>query len=148
VELVTQQQPRLAEPPSSHGERKLDIKVIYTGASATVAALAAASSMARGLGARITILAAQVVPYPLSLNDPPVPIEFTERLLGSLTSELEDEAGVEIHLCRDRDQTLRQAVGSASVVVIGARKRWWPTAEKTLARMLRRDGRRVILVNT
>jgi hypothetical protein len=147
VELVTQQQPRLAEPPSSGGERKLDIKVIYTGAAATVAALSAAVSMARGLGARITILAAQVVPYPLALTEPPVPIEFTERLLGSMTSELEEEAGVEIHLCRDREQTIRHAVGPASVVVIGARKRWWPTPEKNLARMLRRDGRRVLFVN-
>jgi len=88
-----------------------------------------------------------VVPYPLYLTDPPVPIEFTERLLGSMTSELEEEARVEIHLCRDRDQTIRQAVGSASVVVIGARKRWWPTPDKRLARMLQRDGRRVLLVN-
>jgi hypothetical protein len=140
------QQPLLAEPASSHGERKLDIKVIYTGTRATVAALAAACSMARGLAARITILAAQVVPYPLPLTDPPIPIEFTERILGSMTSELEEEATAEIHLCRDREQTIRQAVGPASVVVIGTRKRWWPTAEQTLARRLRRDGRRVLLI--
>jgi hypothetical protein len=141
------EQPLLAEPSPSHGEHKLDIKVIYTGTSATSAALAAAASMARGLSARITILAAQVVPYPLPLTDPPVPTGFTERVLASMTAELEEESSIEIRLCRDREQTLRQAVGPASVVVIGTRKRWWPTPEKTLARLLQRDGRRVVLVN-
>jgi hypothetical protein len=141
------EQPLLVQPSSSSGDRKLDIKVIYTGIKGTAAALDAAISMARGLGARITILAAQVVPYPLPLTNPPVPIEFTERVLGSMTSELEGEAGAEILLCRDREQTIRQAVGAASLVLIGARKCWWRTPENTLARILQRDGRRVLLVN-
>jgi len=121
--------------------------VIFTDMPSTKAALSAAASMARGLGARITILVAQVVPYPLPLDEPAVPIEFTERQLERMASEQEEETAVEIHLCRSRNQTIRQAVGSASVVVIGGPKHWWPTPEKTLARLLRRDGRRVLLVN-
>jgi len=147
LELVTQQ-PLLVEPVSFSGDRRIDIKVIYTGRAATAAALAAARSMARGLGALITILAVQVVPYPLPLTDPPVPIAlFTERVLESITGDLEDEEVVaEVHLCRDKHFAIRQALGTASVVVIGARKHWWPTPEKVLARALRRDGRRVLLV--
>ena len=40
--------------------------------------------MARGLGARITLMVAQVVPYPLPLAAPDVPVEFTERVLESI----------------------------------------------------------------
>jgi hypothetical protein len=31
------------------------------------------------------------------------------------------------------------------MVIVGSRKRWWPTREKKLAAALRRDGHRVIL---
>ena len=58
-------------------DRKLDLKVIFTDLHKTAAALATARNMARGLGARITLLMAQVVPYPLPLYEPDVAIEFT-----------------------------------------------------------------------
>ena len=130
-----------AEPEPS-GDSKLDLKVIFTDLSATAAALATARSMARGLGARVTLLVAQVVPYPLPLADPPVPVEFVERMLEPFGAD-----NVEIYLCRDRSETIRRALPPDSVVIVGARKwRWWPSWERTLTAMLRRDGRRVLVV--
>lgn len=142
-------QPDLSDP-------KLDLKVIFTDLPKTAAALAAARTMAHGLGARITLMVAQVVPYPLPLAAPDVPVEFTERMLESIACEKDDAKNgasttIEIYLCRDRNETLRRAVPPDSLVIVGARKwRWWPSwlpsREGQLTRLLRRDGRRVLVV--
>jgi len=134
--------------PSGDG-RRLDLKVIFTDLPNTAKALATAQTMARGLGARITLMVAQVVPYPLPLASPDVPVEFTERMLQSIVVE---DTAVEIYLCRDRNDTIRQALQPDSIVIVGApQRRWWPSHwfawERHLTRMLRRDGRRVLVVN-
>ena len=138
--------------PSGEGPR-LDLKVVFTDLRNTSAALQTARAMARGLGARITLMVAQVVPYPLPLAEPDVPPEFTGRLLESMAAKNDDDAdtAVEIYLCRDRCETIRQALPPQSLVIIGARRRLWhpswlPSWEQRLARMLRCDGRRVLVV--
>jgi hypothetical protein len=133
-----------AEPPPSPDGPRFDLKVIFTDLPKTAAALATARTMARGLGARITVMMAQVVPYPLPLAEPDVPVEFTQRLLQSIAVE---DATVEIYLCRDRKQTIRHALPPDSLVIVGARKRhWWPSWEYQLTKILRQDGRRVLVV--
>ena len=132
-----------AEPCISHEDRRLDLKVIFTDLPKTAAALAAARTMARGLGARITLMVAQVVPYPLPLAAPPVPVEFTERLLESIACEKDDaDTTVKIYLCRDRNETIRRALPPDSLVIVGARK--W--RDRHLIKFLRQDGRRVLVV--
>jgi hypothetical protein len=125
----------------------LDLQVVFTNTAGTRAALATAGQYARGLDVRITILAAQVVPYPLPLGRPPVPVEFTERTLRSLASEQIVTTSVELYLCRDKNETIRKVLKPDSLVVIGGWKRWWPAAENRLEKLLRRDGHRVILAN-
>jgi hypothetical protein len=122
----------------------LDLEVIFTDLTRTRATLAAATQYARDLGAQITILDAQVVPYPLPLDRPPVPVEFTERALRSLAAEQPIDTFVELYLCRDRNDTIRQVLKPESMVVIPGRTRWWPTAENRLAKLLQRDGHRVV----
>jgi pimeloyl-ACP methyl ester carboxylesterase len=73
--------------------------------------------MARGLGARITLMVAQVVPYPLPLTAPDVPAKFTERIAESIAV---DDTTVEIYLCRDRNEALRRALPPGSLVIVGA----------------------------
>ena len=87
---------------------KLDLKVIFTDLSRTAAALKTARAMASGLSARITVLLAQVVPYPLPLAAPPVSVEFTRRLLESVAAD--ENTKFEILLCRDRYETLHDAL--------------------------------------
>ncbi|MBZ5676528.1 MAG: universal stress protein [Acidobacteriia bacterium] len=145
-----------APPDVSENSRKLDLQVIFTDLPKTAAALAKARSMARGLGARITLMVARVVPYPLPLAEPDVPVEFTEHLLEPLAREQDNarddaDIAIEIYLCRDRSETIRRAVPPDSLVIVGApKRRWWPSGwfpwERSLARMLRRDGRRVLVV--
>ena len=144
-ELIRLKYGSLPGPPDlSESSREIDLQVIFTDLPKTAAALATARTMARGLGARITLVAAQVVPFPLPLADPDVPVEFTERALQSIAVE---DTTIEIYLCRDRNETIRRALRADSVVIVGARKwRWWPSWERQLTRVLRRDGRRVLVV--
>ncbi len=123
--------------------------MIATSAAATRAALAAAAEFARGLGARVTLVAAAVAPYPLPLEKPPVDPAFTRRALAALAAGQCIEVAVEMHLCRDRREALRQILKPESIVILGGRRRWWwPTAEQRLASHLRRICRHVILVPT
>ena len=134
-----------APPDLRESDRKLDLKVVFTDLPKTAAALAAARTMARGLSARITLMVAQVVPYPLPLTAPDVSVEFTERMLEPLACNKDDaeDTAIEILLCRDRDETIRRAVPPDSLVILGAR-RW---RDRRLIKFLRQDGRRVLVVN-
>jgi hypothetical protein len=151
LELVAQEPVRLKfrpfpseRCPSDDGP-KLDLKVIFTDLPKTAAALATARTMARGLDARITLIAAQVVPYPRPLADPDVPVEFTRKLMETVATG--ESTTVEILLCRDRYETIRHALPQDSVVILGTRKRhWWPSWERRLASMLHQDGRRVLVI--
>jgi len=134
-----------ANPGLAKDTPQIDLKVIFTDLPRTAAALAAARAMARGLSAHITVMAAQVVPYPLPLGAPDVPVQFTEHMLNSIVVE---DTTVEIYLCRDRNETIRRALPPDSLVIVGARKwRWWPSWERSLARVLQQDGRRVLVVS-
>jgi hypothetical protein len=126
--------------------RQLNLRVIFTDFSNTAAALAKAGSLARGLGARITLVVAQVVPYPLPLNLPDVPVEFTERTLQQLAT---GDTDIQILLCRDREDAIRRALPPDCLVIIGMRQcRWWLSCrERSFAGRLRRDGLRVLVVS-
>jgi hypothetical protein len=58
------------------------------------------------------------------------------------------ETIVRVFLCRDRLETLSMVLKPHSLVVVGGRGRWWPTAEERLARRLRRAGHEVIFEET
>ena len=136
----------IASPASEKGPA-LQLYVIFTNLEATNGALKTASHLAHSLNTRLVLLVPKVVPYPLPLENPPVSGEFTERLLSQLASEQEAETTVRVYLCRDRDATIREALGPESLVVIGSQRRWWLNKEQMLARRLRRDGHDVILVD-
>ena len=110
-------------------------------------ALHTASGLARGLGARVTVHVPQVIPYPLELKAPPVSVAFAEQQLLALAGDQPVETNIQMYLCRDLTETIRRVLKPDSVVVIGGRKRWWPTPEKKLAAILRRDGHRVIFTH-
>lgn len=124
--------------------QKLNISVIFTSVDATLAALKEAGHLASNLGARITLVVPQVVPYPLPLEKPPVFVEFNEKRFRVMASASRIETGVHICLCRDRFETLTSVLTTGSLVILAERKRWWPTKEKTLARQLRRAGYEVL----
>ena len=125
--------------------RKLEVAVIFTAVESTITALKHAAFLASSLGARISLVVPHVVPYPLPLNEPPVALDFAERRFRVIAEHSRVETRVAVYLGRDRLQTLRAVLKPDSIVVIGGRKTWWPSAEKRLARGLRRAGHEVIL---
>jgi hypothetical protein len=137
------------QPPSTtEADQKLNISVVFTSVESTLAALREAGGLASSLGARITLLVPQVVPYPLALETPPVLIEFNEKRFRTIASQSPVETTVQIYLCRDGLETLTNVLNPGSIVVIGGRKRWWPTREEQLARQLRREGHEVVFKET
>jgi len=135
---------------SSVGEtdKRLNIAVVFTSIDATLAALKEAGTLASSLGARITLLVPQVVPYPLPLESPPVLLVFNERRFRVIASESPVATNVQIYLCRDPFEALASVLSPGSLVVLGGPKHWWPTSEKSLARKLRRAGHEVVFKET
>jgi hypothetical protein len=137
------------QPPSTtEADQKLNVSVVFTSVEATLAALKEAGALASSLGARITLLVPQIVPYPLALETPPVLIEFNERRFRLIASQSPVETNVQIYLCRDQFETLASVLSPGSLVVLGGRKKWWPTREKSLASKLRRAGHEVVFKET
>jgi hypothetical protein len=112
-----------------------------------MAALNRAAALAKGLNSRITLFVSQAVPYSLPLEKPPVPLTFRERQLRAIAAQSPVETTVRLYLCRDPWQALTAALRPHSLVVVGVRRRWWPTRERTLVRKLRRRGYEVVLID-
>ena len=129
-------------------EPKISVFVIFTSANRTLKALEKAGELAKPSGAGILVVAVQTVPYPLPLDRPPVPFESVIRRFVEMAGNFPESPKVSAYLCRDPLEALKRVLSADSTVVIGIRKRWWPTCDERLARKLRRAGYTVILVET
>jgi hypothetical protein len=128
----------------------LQVTVIYTTPEGTLAALKAAGGLAKDLNARVGLVVPEVVPFRLPLDRPRVSIEFLKHRQDALVSKAGiegEEVRVQICLCRDRKQTLRQVLAPRSLVVIGGRRKWWSRREAKLEEFLNRMGHHVIFVD-
>jgi hypothetical protein len=135
-------------PVNQESEPQLNISVIFTSVEATLAALRAAGTMANRLHATITMVVPEVVPYHLPLNKPAVVHDWNEKRFRVLAAQSPVDTIVRFYLCRDREETLGYVLKPHSLVVIGGKKHWWPTAESRLAKRLRCLGHEVILTET
>ena len=134
--------------PVDGADQRLNVAVVFTSVDATLAALKEAGALANNLGARITLLVPQVVPYPLPLETPQVLIDFNKKRFRVMAGESSVETNVHIYLCRDQFEALARRLSPRSLVVLGGRKRWWPTRETNLAGKLRRAGHEVVFKET
>ena len=137
-----------SRPPAVEADQKLNIAVVFTSVESTLAALREAGALANSLGARITLVVPQVVPYPLPMETPPVLVEFNENRFRVIASESPVETSVQIYLCRDRFETLASVLKPGSIVVLGGKKRWWSTRDERLARKLSCAGYEVLFKET
>jgi hypothetical protein len=137
-----------APPTTNESDSKLEITVIFTSADATAAAIDWTGALLNGLNGRISLVAAQSVPYPLPLESPAALLDFNKRRLINIASASPVETTVHLYLCRWRSETLASVLKPSSVVVIGGRERWWPTWEKSMARKLQAAGFTVIFLIT
>jgi len=126
---------------------RLRVNVIATTEARTIAALRTAAGLATNLGAQITLIAVEIVPWHLSLHRPPVPVVFLERKLCGLVCKagiVEEEVRIQLCLCRDQHDTLRKVVRPHSLVVTGGQNRWWSRRGRNLGKFLSGLGHQVI----
>jgi len=116
---------------------QLVIHVAFTSDRETVAALRQAATLAAGLNARLLLVAPQVVPYGVDLDQPPVSPKFTGAKMLRLAAEAGVEADVHVVLCRDRMEGLESVLGAHAVVIAG---------ENKLTRQLTKRGHQALAV--
>lgn len=132
------------EPAVQESDSRLNITVVFTSMEETVLALKKAETLAESLGARITLIVPQIVPYPLPLTSPPVLLDFQENRFRKIAALSSVDITVQLYLCRDGLDTLKQVLKPHSLIVVGGRRRFWPTQAKRLAGKLRKAGHEVI----
>jgi len=131
-------------PAATNAHQKLEVLVVFTDPSGTLAALQMADRLAQQLDACLRVLMPYEVPYTLPLTRPAVPVGFLEEQLHALACKAAMDVSAHIYLCRDKRRSLRSILRPHSLVIIGGRKRWWATAERRLATALKKDGHQVI----
>ncbi len=124
--------------------RALTVDVVYTTDVGTRSALEKALALAQDLGAHVRLVFIYVIPYTLPLANPVVSLSFLESKLSKLASGFSGEASVHIYLCRETRRALPEVFSHSSPVVLGGRRRWWPTKEQRLEKRLRKLGYQVI----
>ena len=127
-------------------ERPMELVVPYTNPPLAARALAAASELARGFEAAVTLMAVYVLPYPS-------PLECQEGIRQRLEAELTAVARtspaairVKLVFARNREDAYLGVLPRQSLVVIGTKDRWWRTREERLARTLISSGHSVAVV--
>jgi hypothetical protein len=128
----------------SEATAALAVDVIYTTGQGTHLALKKAWALAQDLRAHVRLVYIYAVPYTLPLTKPAVPLAFLQDKLEKLASGFSGEASVQIFLCRETLQTLEDVLPQASLVVLGGRRRWWPSKAQRLERRLQRLGHQVV----
>jgi len=122
------------------------VYVPYTTAVLARAALRAAVALSRNLGARVSLVAVQVVPFPLPLDEPAVSPGFLQEELKAVARDVEAPVDTHVVIARDSEVAYDRAIPRGSLVVLATKRRWWHTRQANLARLLARDGRNVALV--
>ena len=134
-------------PPKGNNDQGREIVVLFTTHAGTVAALKMASRLSANLGARPKVLILYPVPYTLPRGKHALPDGFLENQVRALRRDFPEEISTDIHLCRHPRQGLREVLLPHSLIVLGGRKRWWPTPEQRLAEFLHSSGHQVIFVD-
>ena len=125
------------------------INVLFTDYAETLEALKSVTALTAGLPAEVTLLVPVTVPYPLLLEEPPVPLGFVCRRITELAASVTGDAdfGAYIYLCRNPAETILKALRPHSLVMVGVRRRWFFNKSKRFARKLRSQGHEVILAS-
>ncbi len=136
------------ELPDISPDCELSVFVVFTSINWTMKALERARDIARPLGANIVVVAVQVVPFPLQLDEPPVPMEFVIRRFEEMADGFPEKTRVSAYLCRNPLEAFKRILNPKSPVVIGVENKWFPGRDERLARRLSRAGYDVTLVKS
>lgn len=132
------------EPPVAPADRRIEVAVVFTDAAGGFAAMQLAEGLAQQLGACLKLIMPYEVHYSLPLEAPPVMAEYLEAQLQELAAMTGMRVEAQVCLCRDKRIALNQALPPNSLIIVGGKKRWWPTPAQRLAQALESDGHHVL----
>lgn len=125
----------------------IELSVLYTEPALTDALLRHAAALTAGLHARIHLVAVHTVPYPSDFECPAsTHAHLVERLI-ELSSNCPLPVTPVVVLARSRVEGFAFALERESTVLVASRKHLWRTSEERLARILAREGHKVVLVH-
>jgi hypothetical protein len=113
--------------------------VLYTSVELAAAALLRAEELAQGMELRVRLVCAQIVPYPLPVEQPPVNLQYLESKLQKVSEDCSLDVQGEIVLARDMQTALKSALKPDSIVVLASRRRLWPTLWANQEESLRKE---------
>lgn len=128
---------------------RLRVNVLFTNQAGTVGALRMAGALTKELPAKIVLFVPLVVPFPLPLDEPPVPLSFACRRITELLRVAPVEASVEAYvlLCRNPIEAVLATLRPHSLALMGRRGRWFFNKTNRFAGKLRAAGHEVLLSN-
>ena len=121
------------------------VVIPYTTPEHTKAALRHAA-VCSDLDVHACVVDVQVVPFPCSLNQPPVNPKFSECRLNDLLKETGLPGKAAVVYTRDWLEGFRKVLEPGSLVIVASKKRWWRTREEKLARILMKAGHDVMFL--
>jgi hypothetical protein len=130
--------------------QSLSLNVIYTSPEATAAALSAAASLAKDMKPTIHVRAMISVARQHPIDYAFGAVQAVTRILIELLQRVGNgrcRFVLHVYICRNRMDTLLTALRPCSLLVIGGRKRLWPTLERRIARIVRTAGHSVAFVD-
>jgi len=123
------------------------VSVLFTTEEETLAAARVAAVLARAMAVPLAVVDFRAVRYPLSGAVPrgrsPVESDAFKRRMESEGID----ARFRVYLCRKQERVVSMAFKGHSLVVIGGRRRWWPTAADRWRRRLEAAGHFVLFVD-
>jgi hypothetical protein len=134
--------------PGGGADPELSVFVVFTSIRWTLKALVKAREIVRPAGAAVTVVIAQIVPFPLPLDESPVPLEFVVRRFEEVAGTLPGKIDISAYLCRNPLEAYKRVFSRNCRIVVGVKRKWLPGRDRRLARKLRRAGYDVILVET
>ena len=126
----------------------LEVKVVFTDARATRAAVRLAGRIARDLDARFCVLAPLVVPHRVPIHQPLVSLDHVRQQILSALAGVSSKNDIQVQLCvcRDGYECLREFLRPGSLVFVGGRSSWPGSRDRRLERALRAMGHDVVFV--
>ena len=126
----------------------LQVVIPHRTAQLTRAALKYAASLSNDLNARIRLIDVYVVPYGVSLDEPPVNPRHLARKIRQLAQESAVPVSAEVVYARDWEQGFRRSLAPSSLVLMTIKRSWWRTSDKRLAARLRKIGHQIVWVES
>jgi hypothetical protein len=123
-----------------------EVYVLFTGFVETLRAVRVASQLASATRGDVTVIHFRPIGFLMPLDHPSglSPVE-TDAFKARLAA-VDCDARVRVCLCRNAREALRSVLDRHSLVVIGGRRRWWPTPSNHWRRMLEAEGYVVVFV--